>query len=354
MNTFGNICLALAALIFLGPFQANLHGPIEAPQHGMTKSLVNVTLCLIPMGLLLTLALCAATSRGGLDWLGWARSGQYWMVIVTSLAFVVVTWFSGAMRGEDASQMPRVIYPFVPWAAYLLPLGIILFCAAVLNPGVGASVPAWAVRVPLITSAALSLLISVALLGELFVSTQRRANARLEETIRNQNQRDENYLQEVRALDANSAEALRELLNFTNQAENPAIREVALQKVLSRPHLTADIAGCLRGGCWEEAFTFLEGNTAPDPQALAEPIRDGFEQAAADVLKRMQSDEHLYDDTFDWNASKMLAIADKFQSYGVNYAPALRNYRKALDQPRSQKINPGCRASLDRWLAKAK
>jgi len=42
------------------------------------------------------------------------------------------------------------------------------------------------------------------------------------------------------------------------------------------------------------------------------------------------------------------AIADRFRAYGVDYAPALRKFRKAMDQPRSQKINSGCRAALDR------
>jgi hypothetical protein len=113
------------------------------------------------------------------------------------------------------------------------------------------------------------------------------------------------------------------------------------------------VTACLRGECRDEAFTFLESNDPPDPKALAQPIRDAFALAAAEALQRMQSDENLYDYTFDWTATKMIAIAERFGKYGVDYAPPLRDFRKAMDQPRPQKISPKCRRTLDEFLARS-
>ncbi|MEI9863512.1 MAG: hypothetical protein WDN00_02950 [Limisphaerales bacterium] len=44
-------------------------------------------------GFLLTLALCAATSRGGLDWLARERTPQYLIVAASGVAMFVMTLF---------------------------------------------------------------------------------------------------------------------------------------------------------------------------------------------------------------------------------------------------------------------
>jgi hypothetical protein len=47
-----------------------------------------------------------------------------------------------------------------------------------------------------------------------------------------------------------------------------------------------------------------------------------------------------------------LATADAFQGLGVDYLPAIRTLRTALDEPNEHKrVRFTCVATLDRWIA---
>jgi hypothetical protein len=141
------------------------------------------------------------------------------------------------------------------------------------------------------------------------------------------------------------------LLGYTSPFETDSIRTLALQKLRSHASFTAQLAACLGNEWFGEALIFVEGNDPPNPAACADPARQAFLRVAARVRENMRTAHWLYDDSFDADARRVLAAATKLTGHGVDFGPAIREFRAALDEPRSQKINPQCRRELDEWLA---
>jgi hypothetical protein len=46
----------------------------------------------------------------------------------------------------------------------------------------------------------------------------------------------------------------------------------------------------------------------------------------------------------------VLAAADRFKPFGVDYVPAMRTYRAAMDEPNRNHFVPQCRATIDQWI----
>jgi len=97
---------------------------------------------------------------------------------------------------------------------------------------------------------------------------------------------------------------------------------------------------------------FLDDADPPDGKALAEPARDAFLLQAEATRASIRTPGALYSDSFDFEGRLVLSVADKFRSFGVDYAPAIRAFRSALDEPHDPKIKFTCAAQLDDWLAR--
>lgn len=53
-----------------------------------------------------------------------------------------------------------------------------------------------------------------------------------------------------------------------------------------------------------------------------------------------------------FRANPDLTATDKFQRWEVDYVPAIRDFRAALDAPRGKAFDYNARPTLDAWLAK--
>ena len=78
----------------------------------------------------------------------------------------------------------------------------------------------------------------------------------------------------------------------------------------------------------------------------------GRAEAGALLRDEIRRAHSLRGDHFVPQVRRILAAADKFEPYGVDYLPAVRAVRDALAEPHPNGGDLRCRQVLDRWLAK--
>lgn len=349
-RTIGNLGVGLAVLLYAVPLPLIIVSP---PTHdgGQSEAWALIFLLLL-LWFCLAVALCASIANGGLDWLSVARGSQCALVVATCVAMAVVTGLSGLLRHETADQMPWAMRPLVhfAWALWVFPLVIMIFSVLTINPGLGADVPRLVLRAPVALVGGMSLLVSFGMLAQWFVSSQQNQAARVDAIVSEQSERTKSQMEEVRGYDANTQ--LSFVLGYTNRYNDPKLRELAIEKIRAVPDLEDQLVTGLRSPWFESVLIFLDASDPPDAKALAEPARDAFLLQAESVRTTLHEPGTIYPDSFDFQARLVLSVADKFHAFGVDYAPAIRAFRTALDEPHDPKIKFNSAAVLDAWLAR--
>ena len=347
MLIFGNLCLCLAALVYLFPWQMVLNEVPRGPDAGAGVFWGAVIIAL-PLGLLLTVGWVAVVARDGLQWLTQARALQYLAVLGGGLAVTVVIALAAAMRTESAAQVPWAIRPFVPYAAWVLPPLLVAGGIFLLNAA-GSAVLVSASRIGWMVAVASALVVCCGLLVQLVQSQAARADARAQEESAFQLKRDHQVFSEVEHMTA--AQDLPRLLNHSNVWESPRIRELALRKLAAHPDLSGGVERELREGAAYEAIIYLQGNDPPDPARLAAPVAIAIERIAARLAHEIAGTHTLYAEQGEPEVIRILEVVARFQRYGVDYRPALVKLRRALDDSRPNQVRLLARSRLDRWLA---
>jgi hypothetical protein len=350
MTILGNICLALAALIYALPLQLLMHDVAHKKNDG--GGVWGAIILLAPLGILLVIAMMLATARGGFDWLPIRRGPQYLLVFASGVAIAVLLFFSFMGKLEHPNHLPLAARPFLNWAVYVFPLLLMAFAFLTLNPSLGSKIPVLAYRVPIAIIGVASLLACAGMIAQWIAYNQQQQIARMERAVADGNERDRGILERVQSL--NPTNDFPELLGFANRFENETIRKVAIQKARSHPQFDAELAKVLQNGWAEKGLVYLDACDVSEPErkALAEPVRAAILVLAADARDAIERTHTFYADQFDWNTRIILSMADKFQGAGVDYAPAIREFRAALDAPRGKDFNFNARRPLDAWLAK--
>lgn len=340
----GNLLLAIAGLILVYPGLSIFVEPAGRGADGGGR-LMAITLVTIPVWACLTAALTIAAARGGFDWVGRGRGLRFALVVAACLAMALVAWFSGALRGEPASQVPWAARPFLTWAFLVFPVVAGVYGVAAIN---SSGAPHAAVRIPMAAMGGLALLAAAGLCVEGLVYLQQSEAGRMREIASRDSERDRHFLEEVRGMDPEKD--FGNLLTHTSEYENPAIRALALEKVRAHPNFPAELGVAIGNGWGGEVLRFLESNDVPDRRLLAGAVSEALMKEAGRVRDLMKREHTLRDDDFDAAARRALAVATKFDGAGVDMAPGIRAFRDALEEPRQQKINPTCRGALDQWL----
>ncbi len=344
MTFTGNVGLSIALLAYVLMLLSLLTGDIQRGGGAYYAAV------LAPIfWIALSIAFGSAISTGGMDWLTSSRGTQVALVLAAVFSIGLVAFFCLAIWNEPPSQIPKTMVGLRYWPLFVLPFFALLGAFFAINGGLA---PTYLWRAPLLFSGGVALLAGAGLLMELLVSMQQRQWQRIEQMRERQSSRDRTIMAEVQARD--TVQDFGRLLQFTNRYETPSIQALALQKALAHPDFTNQLAACLRNRWSGEALYFVDAHDPPDPHAIAEPLRDAILLMAARVRERMRTEDNMFDGTFDSDAQRILNAADRLAVQGVDYMPAIREYRAALDEPRQARhgaVKPPCRASIDQWLA---
>lgn len=345
MNIIANICLSVALLIALPVAYMGLFVPPRPNSLDLTFGYL-----ILMFWFCLMLGLGISIARGGFDWLWRGRFVQCLMVVSACTAMMVVNsvyYFELFEPWETLAWFQRLLIRCV----FLLPLIAAISSLYLINPTLGAGLSPQRWRLPLVASGGVSLLLICLMLGMLVYAQRSHTSAEARAEIAVIQQRESSNLVEVQTLDP--VKNFRALLLFSNIFNAPEIREIALAKLASQPSLTTTLIQHLREGSCDEPLIYLQGLDTPISQALAEPVREGIVCMAERVRKTLREDSMQYDVNFDSDTSRVLAVADRFKSFGVDYVPAMRAYRAAMDEPNRNNFVPRCRATIDKWMRRS-
>jgi hypothetical protein len=289
MTLAGNICLGLAFVVHLTALPFVLND--GSGRASADGIVVSAVLVLIPLWLLIAAALCIGTARGALDWIAVGRGAQLIVVVVSCAALLAVCATSVVGKVAPRSEVPWAARPFAKWGVHVLPLVAIAFGLCAINLAPDSSFPAVIYRLPFAVVVGAAWLAGVGLLGQWVADLQHRAAGR------------------VRSLDPET-----------------------------------DVP---------ELLIYVDACDVADPEALAEPVRQAILRTAERVHDLVRREHSLQPDSFDSKTRLVLSAATKFRGRGVDYVPAIRKLRAALNEPRSQPVHFTAADTLDRWLADA-
>jgi len=349
MTILGNIALLLATLVYVVILVA-AYGktPATSGDAAGGYALGAILFHLVLTGLLIVVAVGIAW-QGGFDWM---PNPRYLLVGAGLLATMVVAGLSMAVKFEPPMHQPVAVRYLTGIAPGLFPLVLLVAGAILLNAPLRAAVPVAAYKIPLTLVTGISALACLVGIVEWMAFSQRNAAAQIEEMQSDQARYHQMHLSEIEANDPMTNMA--RILVFTDRNHDAEVREKALAKMKSNPDWQAELVKMLEGNAAQEAFTFLASNAVDDKAGFAEPVNTGI-LSTADWIRRTISrsshEAHFHEGQFAWEIERMLATADTFQGLGVDYLPAVRAVRAALDEPNvHKKIRFSCTATLDRWI----
>ena len=335
------ILFALATLAYIG-----MIFPIVAVRgHGPTHDFSGLFLTPV-FWLALSGALSMAIASGAFDWMFSSRGMQYLLAWAAPFAMCVVAVFSVILA--DESRMPIALRYLIPWFLYLVPLAALFGCFCALYPDLGRSMNPLLWRASLLFSCGLSLLVGCAMTAEFAFAGLRRQDAAIDATLKRDTDRNQQMLAEVEAMQPEKD--FGELLQHSNRWERADIQTLAVRKALAHPNFTNQLAENLRTDTFGRGMYFVDAHDPPDPKAIAEPFRDGILFLALDVRKKRREWSYMFADTFDTQARQITSGADRLALQGVDFVPAILEYRAAMDEPRADGVKQTCRAELDKWL----
>src|SRR5262249_33610962 len=109
---------------------------------------------------------------------------------------------------------------------------------------------------------------------------------------------------------------------------------------------------CLKTPVFEEGLTYLRDNDPPgDVATLAEPARDAIFLSGARVRQEIETGRAVDADWIEPRVDSVLIVADKFSKYGVEFLPAVRDFRAALNAPKKSKVPRSSGQKMDNWLS---
>jgi|GEM_PF-6490202 hypothetical protein len=350
MQILGNAFLAVAALIYIVPIQwLAFESPVGKRDEG-GGAVWTVIFILVPFWLLIAGGLFIVTGRGGLEWIGRERWMQHLLAATGVIGLFIVTAFCYVGKFQPHNLFPAVLRPLMLLMLLAVPLIALFFCAMTLNAELLPKVRPQFYRIPFAVVGTIGLLAFVGVIGQSLFSNVLRRGVALTNAVSRESERDRQILERVATLDPHKDFA--ELIGFANRYENQKIRELAIGKAQSHPDFDAALEKVLRSGLADEALTYLDACDVPNPERFADAVNAAIRRCTEWVRESVANTHTFHTSAFDSSTRRILSVVDKFRGNGVDYVPAIREYRRAMDSKRTVDVEFNARRTLDKWLAK--
>ena len=273
LQTIGNVCVAVAALIFLLPLPYLLWD--YARKHLSDNQWVTPALfILIPLWLLLMAALLCVTASGGFDWLRLGRPALYVLTVAAALALAVVSFVLIGSYIRPGFTPSFIWYP----PLFLVNCGTMLLVILSLNPKLNLGFSPQMIRLPWTILAGLCLVVGVGFLGYWFVDTGVGTIGRIIAQQISNGSAAPQKLAKIAALDPQTE--FTSLLFLADPNEKREVREAATARLRSHPQFLETLVAELETGYIEPAVGFVSTATlSPAEQTrLAGPARKAMQR----------------------------------------------------------------------------
>jgi hypothetical protein len=327
----GNICVGLAALVFLFPLQRVI-GDYAAKHLSDDRWVTPVLGALIPVWLLLLVALLCMTASGGFDSLRLSRPLLYAFAGGASVALATVTFVFIALYIRPGFT-PRVIY--TP-GIYLVPFVTGLLVVLSLNQKLAPGIPIQWLRWPWTIFAALSLVICVTFVGYRLVNTGFGVREIVRRILTARDYSAE-HLAKIATLDPQSEDGFLQLLDLANQYQDRKTREAATARLRELPDLATRLATLLEtssgnSNAMGSVLKFLESATLTldEQKRLARPTRAALERFIDNIPAPNFTDTNFKKRTLKWGRKTFPVIIGKFTGTDVDFSKVMPAFEHAL------------------------
>jgi len=355
MATLGNILLIIASLIYFGLLNA-LYGKIP-PRSG--DAVIGYFWGLVFFNLAffacMVIASVAIAYKDGFDWISPNKSSRYLWVVLLLIITTTGSALSGFFKYEQGrvSSVIRVTSSFAP---ALIPLILILTGILMLNSNLRLSVDVNIYKWPLILAGILSFVIISTLVIDYISASFRNQMAQMESAIQEKEENNIRMMKDIDSIDA--VKSMANLLVFTDGNKDPEVKNKAVSRVKTNPEWQQELVRLLESVDAPDAFTFLASNPVDSTDLFLDPVRNGILEQAnliREDIRKGYHTSHFYPEQYSWEVERVLRTVEKFKGKGVDYLPAMKELRKALDEPSEFKeITFSCIHPLDRWISENK
>lgn len=350
MTIVGNILLIIATLIFLPlAFTLTKAPPGNDGAVGYFWGIIILDLLFSACMILVTLVIA---SKGGFEWVSATKSTRFWLVTLGLLSMLFTTGLSGLFKYEHG-PVPFLIRFYSSFAPFMIPAVMIIAGMILVNSKMQASVPVAAYQWPLLLVAVIGVTGAVSAVSGFISESARNQEARV---LDNQRQNDENHTRMLAEIDScDVSKNMVFILVFTGDNQDVDVRDKAVAKVKTNPQWQQELIRLLQSDWAPEPLQFLSSNDVDDPSLFLEPVRVGVLNQARLIrqsIHEASQPHHLYADQFSWEVERVLRTVDRFKGKGVDYRPAVKEVRAALDEPAEfEKPKFRCISMLDKWIA---
>lgn len=355
MTVLGNIFLLFATFIYV--FILSFAYGDKPPQSGDAAGGYAMGTILFELAFLgcMVIAAVAVGWAGGFDWISSGKSAKWGIAFLGLLTIIFVAALATLFKFEPVGPWSvRYLTGVVP---AVFPAVLLLSAAVLLNAPIREIIPTAAYKIPLLIIFGISLLTCLAGLVELMVWQQQRATQQIQQMQSDEERYHLERLADVARADAMDTNGLINILVFTDGNHRPELREKALEKIKSNPNWQQVLVEALKSPNAPTVFTFLASNAVDDKALFAEPVSEGILNFADGIrrnIRQCSHPSHFYADQFAWDIDRMLATVENFKDTGVDYLPAMREVRAALDEPSDppglKQVEFKAASTLDWWI----
>ena len=351
MTFIGNIFIAIATLISFALVSA-LFGK-EPPRGG--DAVVGYTWGIIYLNIAFLVCMCIVTFiigyKGGFTWISPNRLTRLILITIGFLSAIITTALSGLFKYENG-PVPALLKFFSGFVPILIPLLLLIVAFILLNRQLQISVPVavykWPLLIILVTG-----IVGVAAAAQGYVKDSiRNQQARVAEMIKQQDANHQRLLEDIDSCDVSKNIVF--ILVLTDANHDKDVKEKAVAKIKTNPQWQQELLVKLQNDWAPQVFTFLASNAVDDPKLFAAPVKEGVliqAKLIRESIRRSSHPSHFYPELFLWEVDRVLRTVDKFSNMGVDYRPAVKELRAALDE-RSDYKKPElkCTSLLDDWI----
>lgn len=348
MTFFGNLALLLAFIGYVS--LVSMAGkPTPSGDYG-----VGYAFALLFAYAALAIGISITTSllywKGGFNWVSEKSSVRNILIIVGGISVLIFSFFA-AMNGDGgAPWIIRILGKYVVvWALPPLLLAGVVLVNSSLQTLVPAILWQWALKSTVLLSVASCFFIIGEWLVNIPISAVQHAKMRDNEETR----RHQEFLDQIAKTNAQTELVM--ILVFTTKYHDPEVRNAALAKIKSNPEWQHYLVSRLQTPWAGEVFSFLADNEVDNKALFPKAIEAGVLEMAKKFKEGMLGTHTFYDGQFYSETEDVLETIAKFESFGVDYAPAVRKLRATLNtrlKPYQQGANLRCIPVLDKWLKK--
>lgn len=348
MTIVGNVFLILASLIYGVMFYAmyldEKTGHDSALGYGYLTIIANLAflICMIVS------TICIA-QKDGFDWM---PQNHRYLIVTVSLVSILVTNFLFAINKYESStpNWSKGLMAIIPG---LLPLLLLLSGFVLLNNALRVEVSVAAYKLPLVVISSLSILICLSGLVFLTVKFVRNENNKIATSISDQARYNAQHLEAINTCDP--VTGMVSILCFTSRYHDTNIHDSAVAKIKENPQWQESLIKILESPYYyKEVYTFLDYNEVTNKTLFLTPLRESIFRLAKDIRKEIKTSNNRQHWLLDsYQIVRMLGTVDKFNGMGVDFLPAVREVRAALDEPIAEPVKFDDAPALDSWIKKA-